>query len=112
MLGTARSGQLRFKQRTGKDPIGVIAEALQTAWGEGDTRKGVEWPLALRVGRQREGVRRFPEKNIADGDAQGGCASPIHRSGSQTRSIRDRERGYSPEPESPQLLIPTPLRNR
>jgi len=56
-LGTW-SAVRRFEQRTGKDPIGIIAGSLQAAWAEPDTRRRVEWSLALRVGRHSQSLDR------------------------------------------------------
>lgn len=44
------SAVVRFEQRSARDPTGIIAKSLQAAWGEPDSRRRVEWPLALRVG--------------------------------------------------------------
>lgn len=43
----------RFRDATGRDPLKSVGRDLADAWGAGDPRREVTWPLALRVGRNR-----------------------------------------------------------
>jgi SAM-dependent methyltransferase len=39
------------RRATGSDPLPAFREALARAWGEPAARRGIRWPLSLRVGR-------------------------------------------------------------
>lgn len=43
----------RFKDASGRDPVGLVRDALAAAWGDAAVPRSIEWPLALRVGRVR-----------------------------------------------------------
>jgi SAM-dependent methyltransferase len=47
-LGTWSAVQ-RYRSRTGREPMALLATALAAAWGQG--ARTVHWPLALRAGR-------------------------------------------------------------
>ena len=47
-LGTWSAVQ-RYRELRGRDPLALVAPALQQAWGEGDLP--LTWPIHLRVGR-------------------------------------------------------------
>jgi SAM-dependent methyltransferase len=53
-LGSWSSTQ-RYRKRTGEDPLDLIKEQLESAWGEPDRLRDVMWPLLLRVGRHAPG---------------------------------------------------------
>ena len=48
-LGSWSSTQ-RYRKQTGEDPLPLIAEGLEAAWGDPDKTRDVIWPLHLRVG--------------------------------------------------------------
>jgi hypothetical protein len=39
----------RYRARTGRDPLALLADELTSAWGDG--RRNVRWPLAIKAGR-------------------------------------------------------------
>jgi SAM-dependent methyltransferase len=45
------SSTQRYWNRTGEDPLDVIREQLEAAWGDPGRPRDVIWPLHLRVGR-------------------------------------------------------------
>ena len=53
-LGTWSATQ-RYRQRTGEDPVAVLAPRFAAAWGDPDAPRDIRWPLALRVGRNAAG---------------------------------------------------------
>ncbi len=40
-----------YRQARGTDPLPAVRAALEPLWGSPDTRKNIQWPLFLRVGR-------------------------------------------------------------
>lgn len=48
------SATIRHREATGGDAIRDLAGALGPLWGDADRRRGVRWPLSLRVGRSGE----------------------------------------------------------
>ena len=46
------SASQRQWRRTGVDPVAVVENEMRRAWGEPGTRREVEWPLHLLVGRR------------------------------------------------------------
>ena len=40
-----------YRQTLGVDPIPALRERLLSAWGSPDTRKNIQWPLFMRLGR-------------------------------------------------------------
>lgn len=40
-----------YRQARGTDPLPAVRAALELLWGSPDTRKNIQWPLFLRVGR-------------------------------------------------------------
>lgn len=40
-----------YRQTRGMDPLPAVRAALGALWGSPDTRKNIQWPLFLRVGR-------------------------------------------------------------
>jgi ubiquinone/menaquinone biosynthesis C-methylase UbiE len=53
LLGFLRSwsGGANYRERNGSDPIEVVREELERAWGDRDGVREVGWPLAMRVAR-------------------------------------------------------------
>lgn len=49
------SGSQRYLNATGRDPVAIFEQELGEAWGDG--RRRVTWPLTLKVGQKRHGVR-------------------------------------------------------
>jgi len=45
------SATTRFRAARGYDPLPELAAQLQRFWGDPETPRRIEWPLALRVGR-------------------------------------------------------------
>jgi hypothetical protein len=45
------SASQRYRQATGVDPVGLVAPALEQAWGAPDTVRRVAWDFHLRCGR-------------------------------------------------------------
>lgn len=45
------SATARYVAAHGKNPVREVAEILAPAWGDADTLRAIEWPLALRAGR-------------------------------------------------------------
>jgi SAM-dependent methyltransferase len=45
------SGTERYRNKTGRDPIGEIRDELTKAWGDPDQEREIAWTLFLRVGR-------------------------------------------------------------
>lgn len=41
----------RYEQRTGTDPLDLVADDLQRAWGDPERVVHIRWPLHIRVGR-------------------------------------------------------------
>lgn len=41
----------RYIKQTGRDPMPMLAAALQQAWGAPDTAREIDWPLHFRIGR-------------------------------------------------------------
>ena len=41
----------RFREATGRNPLEMIQDELEMAWGDPQARRSVRWPLSLRVGR-------------------------------------------------------------
>ena len=56
MLGYLRtwSPTRRYFEKHGTDPVGLIEGELAEAWGEPGERRGVLWPIYMRVGRNRQ----------------------------------------------------------
>ncbi len=52
-LGTWSSVR-RYRRALGRDPLQRLVPALAAAWGDGNARRRVRWPLALRVGHIQE----------------------------------------------------------
>lgn len=44
------SATQRFAEKNGVDPTMALADAITTGWGDTHARRGISWPLALRVG--------------------------------------------------------------
>jgi SAM-dependent methyltransferase len=49
------SSTQRYQKRTGQDPLELIKQELETAWGNPEEARDVIWPLHLRVGRISDG---------------------------------------------------------
>lgn len=49
-LGTW-SATTRYQQDRGHDPVEAMASAFAAAWGDPSTRRTLQWPLPLRIGR-------------------------------------------------------------
>jgi SAM-dependent methyltransferase len=47
------SATAAFVKARGFDPVSELADELAPAWGAGDRRRRVRWPLSLRIGRPR-----------------------------------------------------------
>jgi ubiquinone/menaquinone biosynthesis C-methylase UbiE len=47
------SSTQRYRKDTGHDPLALIADDLEAAWGDPERAREVVWPLNLRVGRIR-----------------------------------------------------------
>lgn len=45
------SAGIRYREATGKDPMDLTFGEFQAAWGEGEEKRRVRWPLHLRAGR-------------------------------------------------------------
>ncbi len=41
----------RYKDATGTDPVEAVRPALAAAWGPAESRRHIEWPIAIRAGR-------------------------------------------------------------
>lgn len=50
------SASQRYMRARGSDPVALYAGELSDQWGSG--KRDVRWPLTLKVGRKRHGVRR------------------------------------------------------
>jgi SAM-dependent methyltransferase len=48
------SSTQRYIRSKGTDPLQQIAESLSAAWGPGEQKRRVRWPLHFRVGRHHE----------------------------------------------------------
>jgi SAM-dependent methyltransferase len=55
LLGYLRtwSATQRFRETVGHDPVDGLGQELGRDWGDPGTTRRIEWPLSLRVGRQR-----------------------------------------------------------
>jgi len=49
-LGTW-SAVKEYRRRNGTDPLALIRDALQDAWGESESAKKIAWPIRMRIGR-------------------------------------------------------------
>ena len=45
------SSTQRYRKKTGKDPLALVADELKAAWGDPEQAHDVVWPVSLRVGR-------------------------------------------------------------
>ncbi len=45
------SASQRYLKTTGNDPVGLIENEMQQAWGNPDEIRSVSWPLTIRAGR-------------------------------------------------------------
>jgi ubiquinone/menaquinone biosynthesis C-methylase UbiE len=50
-LGTWSATQ-KYKEQKNADPVEIISDRLQNAWGDPLTQRKISWPLILRVGRK------------------------------------------------------------
>lgn len=51
-LGTW-SATARYRKETGQDPVGIIRQELEAAWGDPATVRAVRWPISVRAGFPR-----------------------------------------------------------
>ena len=49
-LGTW-SAVKEYRRRNGTDPLELVRDALQDAWGEPESAKKIAWPISMRIGR-------------------------------------------------------------
>ncbi|HEY3172254.1 MAG TPA: class I SAM-dependent methyltransferase [Thermoanaerobaculia bacterium] len=54
------SATTRFRAARGYDPLPELTAQLQPFWGDPETPRRIDWPLALRAGR-REAIRKVSE---------------------------------------------------
>ncbi|HTA27565.1 MAG TPA: class I SAM-dependent methyltransferase [Bacteroidia bacterium] len=48
------SSSQRYIQATGNDPVELVKKELETAWGDQNKTRILEWPIALKIGRKEE----------------------------------------------------------
>ena len=54
------SASQRYQQRTGRDAVEVIGDAMNKAWGTPSTARTVSWPLTILAGRRQLDRLRDP----------------------------------------------------